>query len=41
MVLDPLDQRVNRLKAEAVLTAAVEGVGLVNEQHAAQRALDD
>ena len=41
MVLDPLDQRVNCLKAEAVLTAAVEGVGLVNEQHAAQRALDD
>ena len=41
MVLDALDQRVDGLEAEAVVPAAVEAVRFVNEQHAAQRALDD
>ena len=41
MVFHPLDQRVDGLEAEAVLLAPVEAVGLVDEEDAAQRALDD
>ena len=41
MVFHPLHQRVDGLKAEAVLLAPVEAVGLVDEKDAAQRALDD
>ena len=41
MILNALDQRVDGLQPKAVLTAAVESVGLVNKQHAAQRALYD
>lgn len=41
VVFHPLHQRVDGLKAEAVLLAPVEAVGLVDEEDAAQRALDD
>ena len=41
MVLHPLDQGVDGFQPEAVLLAAVEAVGLVDEKDAPQRALDD
>ena len=41
MVLHPLDQGVDGLQAKAVLLAAVEAVGLVDEEDAPQGALDD
>ena len=41
MVLHGLQQRVNGLLAEVILRLAVEGVGLVHEQHAAHGLLDD
>ena len=40
MVLHAFHQRVDGLQAEAVVLAPVEGVGLVDEQHAAQGGLD-
>ena len=41
MILHPLHQRVDGFQPEAVLFAAVKAVCLVNEEHAAQGALDD
>ena len=41
MILHGLEQGVDGLLAEVVLRLAVEGVGLVHEQHAAHGLLDD
>ena len=41
MVLHRLEQRVDGLLTEVVVALAVEGVGFVDEQHAAERLFDD
>ena len=41
MILHPLHEGVDGFEAEAVLLAAVEAVGFVNEEDAAEGALDD
>ena len=41
VILHRLEQRIDGLLAEVVVALAVEGVGLVDEQHAAERLFDD
>ena len=41
VILHRLEERVDGLLTKVVVALAVEGVGFVNEQHAAERLFDD